>query len=182
MTKSLVMWNLKINFCEKIKSVTSQENAIGAIPGAFDSWLILRGIKTLSVRMERHEQNAMRIAEFLENHPAVSHVFYPGLSSNQFHILAKQQMTGFGGMISFKLINGDKIKVNSFVKKLKIISLAESLGGVESLVCYPSAMTHGSIPEKQRNAIGVTKDLIRISIGIEDVEDLIEDLSGGLLN
>jgi len=156
------------------------QNAIGAIPGAFDSWLMLRGIKTLSVRMKQHEENALKIAGFLENHPAISQVYYPGLSSNPFHTLAKQQMTGFGGMISFKLNQGDEKAANSFFKKLKIISLAESLGGVESLICYPSAMTHGSIPEKQRNAIGVTKDLIRISVGIEDVEDLIEDLSEGL--
>ncbi|HSH19911.1 MAG TPA: cystathionine gamma-synthase [Draconibacterium sp.] len=154
--------------------------AIGAIPGAFDSWLMLRGIKTLSVRMKQHEENALKIAGFLESHPAISQVYYPGLSSNPFHTLAKQQMTGFGGMISFKLNQGDEKASNSFFKKLKIISLAESLGGVESLICYPSAMTHGSIPEKQRNAIGVTKDLIRISVGIEDVEDLIEDLSVGL--
>jgi cystathionine gamma-synthase/cystathionine gamma-lyase len=156
------------------------QNAIGAVPGAFDSWLMLRGIKTLSVRMKQHEKNAMRIAEFLENHPAVSQVFYPGLSSSQFHNLAKQQMTGFGGMISFKLKNGDKTNVNSMVKKLRIFSLAESLGGVESLVCYPSSMTHGSIPEEQRNAIGVSKDLIRLSVGIEDVDDLIDDISQGL--
>jgi len=156
------------------------QNAIGAIPGAFDSWLMLRGIKTLSVRMKQHEENAYKIASFLENHPAISQVYYPGLLSNPFHALAKQQMTGFGGMISFRFRNLDEKKVNSFFRKLKIISLAESLGGVESLICYPSAMTHGSIPEKQRNAIGVTKDLIRLSVGIEDVEDLLEDLSQGL--
>ncbi len=164
-------WYAKLKFLQ---------NAIGAIPGAFDSWLMLRGIKTLSVRMKQHEKNALPIAEFLENHPAVFQVFYPGLSSNKFHTLAKQQMTGFGGMISFKLNNGNITKVNSFVKKLKIISLAESLGGVESLVCYPPTMTHGSIPEEQRIKIGVTENLIRLSVGIEDVEDLIEDISQGL--
>ena len=164
-------WYAKLKFLQ---------NAIGAIPGAFDSWLILRGIKTLSVRMKQHEENAFRIAAFLENHPAITHVYYPGLPSNPFHILAKQQMTGFGGMISFRLRTWDEKNVNLFFRKLKIISLAESLGGVESLICYPSAMTHGSIPEKQRNAIGVTKDLIRISVGIEDVDDLLEDLSEGL--
>ncbi len=156
------------------------QNAIGAIPGAFDSWLILRGIKTLSVRMKQHEENALKIARFLESHPAISQVYYPGLSSNFFHNLAKQQMTGFGGMISFRLRKGGEKIANSFFRKLKVISLAESLGGVESLICIPSAMTHGSIPVEQRNAIGVTKDLIRISAGIEDVEDLIEDLSEGL--
>jgi cystathionine beta-lyase/cystathionine gamma-synthase len=164
-------WYAKLKFLQ---------NAIGAIPGVFDSWLILRGIKTLSVRMKQHEENALRIATFLESHPGITQVYYPGLPSNPFHNLAKQQMTGFGGMISFKLGQGDEKAANSLFKKLKIISLAESLGGVESLICYPSAMTHGSIPEEQRNAIGVTKDLIRLSVGIEDVEDLIEDLSRGL--
>jgi len=153
------------------------QNAIGAVPGAFDCWLTLRGIKTLSVRMKKHEENALQIAYFLESHPKINKVYYPGLPSDPFHNLAKQQMTGFSGMISFKLDKGDKKAANSFFKKLKIISLAESLGGVESLICYPSAMTHASIPEAQRNAIGVTKDLIRLSVGIEDAEDLIEDLS-----
>ena len=120
------------------------------------------------------------LTAFLENHPAISQVYYPGLPSNSGHKLAKQQMSGFGGMISFKLRQSDEEAANSFFKKLKIISLAESLGGVESLICYPSSMTHGSIPEKQRNAIGVTKDLIRLSVGIEDVEDLIKDLTQGL--
>ena len=156
------------------------QNAIGAVPGAFDSWLVLRGIKTLSVRMKKHEENALLIAAFLENNPKITRVYYPGLQSDPFHSLARQQMTGFGGMISFKLDHGDKKTANSFIKKLKIISLAESLGGVESLICYPSAMTHGSIPEAQRNAIGVTKDLIRLSAGIEDIEDLIEDLAQAL--
>lgn len=156
------------------------QNAIGAVPGAFDCWLMLRGIKTLSVRMKKHEENALQIACFLESHPKINKVYYPGLPSDPFHNLAKQQMTGFSGMISFKLHKGDQKAANSFFKKLKIISLAESLGGVESLICYPSAMTHASIPEAQRNAIGVTKDLIRLSVGIEDAEDLIEDLSNAL--
>ena len=156
------------------------QNAVGAIPGAFDSWLVLRGIKTLSVRMKQHEENALRIAGFLESHPAIARVYYPGLPSDPFHDLAKQQMTGFGGMVSFRLKKGDQEVVNSFFKKLKIISLAESLGGVESLICYPYTMTHGSMPEDQKNAIGVTKDLVRLSVGIEDVDDLIEDLKQSL--
>ncbi len=156
------------------------QNAIGAVPGAFDSWLMLRGIKTLSVRMKQHEKNAIKIAAFLESHPKIFKVYYPGLKSNPFHELAKQQMSGFGGMMSFKLRSGDKEVANSFFKRLKLISLAESLGGVESLICYPSAMTHSSMPEKQRDIIGVTKDLIRLSIGIEDIDDLIEDISIGL--
>ena len=156
------------------------QNAIGAVPGAFDCWLMLRGIKTLSVRMKKHEENALQLAYFLESHPKINKVYYPGLPSDPFHNLAKQQMTGFSGMISFKLNKGDQKAANLFFKKLKIITLAESLGGVESLICYPSAMTHASIPEAQRNAIGVTKDLIRLSVGIEDAEDLIEDLSNAL--
>ena len=164
-------WYTKLKFLQ---------NAIGAVPGPFDSWLMLRGIKTLSVRMKKHEENALVIAAFLENHPKINQVYYPGLQSDPYHNLAKQQLSGFGGMISFKLRQGDKNSANSFFKKLKIISLAESLGGVESLICYPPAMTHASMPEAQRNAIGVTKDLIRLSVGIEDVEDLIEDLSQGL--
>jgi cystathionine gamma-lyase len=156
------------------------QNAIGAVPGIFDSWLMLRGIKTLAVRMKRHEENALRIAGFLVNHPKIASVYYPGLKSDPYHILAGKQMSGFGGMISFRLKNGDKEAANKFFKKLKLISLAESLGGVESLICYPATMTHASIPEDQRNAIGVTNDLIRLSAGIEDVEDLIEDLSTGL--
>ena len=156
------------------------QNAVGAIPGAFDSWLMLRGIKTLSVRMKQHEENAMRIAEFLEGHPAVTQVYYPGLKSSPSRELAGKQMKGFGGMISFRLKGGNEKTINSFFSKLKIITLAESLGGVESLICFPALMTHGSIPEELRNAIGVTSDLIRISVGIEDVEDLLEDLSEGL--
>jgi cystathionine gamma-synthase/cystathionine gamma-lyase len=164
-------WYTKLKFLQ---------NAIGAVPGAFDSWLMLRGIKTLSIRMKKHEENALVISAFLENHPKISKVYYPGLTSDPFHNLARQQMTGFGGMISFKLEYGNKNVANTFFKKLKIISLAESLGGVESLICYPAAMTHASMPEEQRNTIGVTKDLIRLSVGIEDVEDLIEDLSTAL--
>ncbi len=156
------------------------QNAVGAVPGTFDCWLTLRGIKTLPVRMKQHEENAFRVAEFLESHPQITRVYYPGLQSDPCHDLARRQMSGFGGMISFKLNQGDEKSANSFFKKLKIISLAESLGGVESLICYPSAMTHGSVPEEKRNAIGVTHDLIRLSVGIEDVEDLIEDLSQAL--
>jgi len=164
-------WYIKLKFLQ---------NAIGAVPGAFDSWLMLRGIKTLSIRMKKHEENAIKIATFLESHAKISNVYYPGLASNPFHNLAKQQMTGFGGMISLKLNKGNEKAANLFFKRLKLISLAESLGGVESLICYPSSMTHASIPEEQRDVIGVTKDLIRLSVGIEDIEDLIEDLSTAL--
>jgi cystathionine gamma-lyase len=156
------------------------QNAVGAVPGAFDSWLMLRGIKTLAIRMKQHEENALRIAAFLEDHPMVSEVYYPGLESSPYYELAGKQMSGFGGMVSFKLKDGNIDIANKFFKKLKIIALAESLGGVESLINYPSVMTHGSIPEKQRIAIGITKDLIRLSAGIEDAGDLIGDLSRAL--
>ncbi len=162
---------------EKIRFI---QNAVGAIAGAFDSWLMLRGIKTLAIRMKQHEENAMRIAAFLEDHAMISSVYYPGLPSNPYYKLARRQMDGFGGMISFKLKDGDLAAANRFFKKLHIITLAESLGGVESLINYPAVMTHGSIPEQQRISIGITKDLIRLSVGIEDVEDLIIDLSEAL--
>lgn len=156
------------------------QNSIGAVPGAFDCWLMLRGIKTLAIRMRQHEENAMQIAEFLKGHPFVSEVYYPGLRSSPHHELAKRQMTGFGGMVSFKLKNGNLNAANKIFKSLKIITLAESLGGVESLINYPAVMTHGSVPEKQRLEIGITNDLIRLSVGIEDAVDLIDDLSGAL--
>ncbi len=156
------------------------QNAVGAVPGAFDSWLMLRGIKTLAIRMKQHEENALRIAAFLEDHPMISEVYYPGLESSPYYELAGKQMSGFGGMVSFRLKDGNIDIANKFFKKLKIIALAESLGGVESLINYPFVMTHGSIPEKQRIAIGITKDLIRLSAGIEDAGDLIGDLSRSL--
>jgi cystathionine gamma-lyase len=156
------------------------QNAIGAVPGAFDSWLMIRGIKTLAVRMKQHEENALKIAAFLQEHPKVSEVFYPGLESSSYHELARRQMSGFGGMISFKLKEGDLDLANKFFKNLKVITLAESLGGVESLINYPAVMTHGSIPKEIRMSIGITDDLIRLSVGIEDPGDLIEDLSGAL--
>lgn len=161
----------------KIKFI---QNSVGAVPGAFDSWLMLRGIKTLAVRMRQHGENALRIASFLEKHHAVSEVFYPGLPNNPYHQLASRQMKGFGGMVSFRLKNGNIEKANQFFKKLRIIALAESLGGVESLINYPAVMTHGSIPEKKRMAIGITNDLIRLSVGIEEAEDLVNDLDQAL--
>ena len=162
---------------EKIKHI---QNAVGAVPGPFDSWLMLRGIKTLAIRMKQHEKNALKVAKFLKDHPVVEEVYYPGLESSPYYELARRQMTGFGGMVSFRLKNGNSESANRLFRKLKVIALAESLGGVESLINYPAVMTHGSIPEKQRNAIGITNDLIRFSVGIEDAGDLIEDLSAAL--
>lgn len=155
------------------------QNAAGGILGPFDSWLTLRGLKTLSVRMERHEKNAKKIVEALTKNTNVLKVNYPGLESHPQHELAKKQMTGFGGMISFE-IKGDIEEVNKFVKELKLFSLAESLGGVESLVGHPAQMTHASIPAVQRKDIGINDNLIRLSVGIEDVEDLIADLEYAL--
>lgn len=156
------------------------QNSIGAVLGPFDSWLALRGIKTLAVRMKQHGENALQVAQFLKNNSKIETVYYPGLEDHPNHELAKSQMRGFGGMISFKLKNADRNNVDVFFKELKIISLAESLGGVESLVCYPAAMTHGSIPKEQREKIGITDNLIRLSIGIEDIEDIIEDLQNAI--
>lgn len=150
------------------------QNSIGYVLSPFDCWLLLRSIKTLAIRMERHNQNALLIANFLEDHPNVKKVYYPGLQSHPQHSLAKKQMRGYGGMISFEVENFET--VNSFLKKLKIFTLAESLGGVESLVCHPATMTHASIPKEIREKNGLTDGLIRLSVGIEDVEDLIHDL------
>lgn len=163
------------------KRIKFLQNAIGAVPGPFDSWLMLRGIKTLAVRMMKHEENAIKIAAFLKSHPGITEVYYPGKPfSGESGKTAKNQMTGFGGMISFRLKNGNSATANEFFKKLEIITLAESLGGVESLICYPVTMTHSSIPEEKRLAAGITEDLIRLSVGIEDSDDLINDLSQAL--
>ena len=155
------------------------QNSAGGILGPFDSWLTLRGLKTLAVRMKQHEQNAQRIAEALSASPHVLRVNYPGLPSHPQYELAKRQLKGFGGMISFE-INGEIDEVNNFVKNLKIFSLAESLGGVESLVSHPAQMTHASIPKEQREKIGIKDNLIRLSVGIEDAEDLLADLENAL--
>ncbi len=151
------------------------QNAAGAILGPMDSFLVLRGTKTLGVRMRQHCANAERIARFLEEHDAVSRVIYPGLESHPGHAVAKRQMSGFGGMISFVLEGGDERNVR-FTSKTKVFSLAESLGGVESLVCLPTAMTHASIPAEERAKGGFPDALVRLSVGIEDVDDLLEDL------
>jgi cystathionine gamma-lyase len=156
-----------------------QQNAAGAVPGPFDVWLTLRGIKTLAVRMRQHQQNAWAIARFLSEHPRVESVYYPGLASHPDHTLAKQQMSGFGGMVSFQF-KGTLDDVDRVVRRFKIFAFAESLGGVESLVCHPASMTHGSIPKEIREARGVNDTLLRVSVGIEDVEDLIADLDQAL--
>jgi cystathionine gamma-lyase len=151
------------------------QNAIGAVLSPFDSYLTLRGVKTLALRMERHQGNALEIAHYLERHPKVSNVIYPGLESHPQHNLLRRQTTGYGGVLSFE-IKGTVADAERFLERLKIFALAESLGGVESLIELPSVMTHASIDKKIREKIGITDTLIRMSVGVEDVGDLISDL------
>ncbi len=155
------------------------QNAAGGVPSPFDSWLVLRGVKTLAVRMRQHCENAMRIAEFLAEHTLVRDIYYPGLPAHPDHELAQRQMAGFGGMVSFAF-DGTRADVDTFVRHLKVFALAESLGGVESLCCHPASMTHGSIPTEERERRGVTDTLLRLSVGIEDADDLIADLDQAL--
>jgi cystathionine beta-lyase/cystathionine gamma-synthase len=154
------------------------QNSSGAILSPFDSWLVLRGIKTLVVRMERHETNAREIARFLSQHPKVRKTYYPGLPDHPQHELARRQMRGFGAMISFDLGSFEAAK--AVLARVRLCSLGESLGGVETLISHPATMTHGSIPEEEREKLGITMGLVRISVGIEDVEDLIADLAQAL--
>jgi cystathionine beta-lyase/cystathionine gamma-synthase len=154
------------------------QNAAGAVPGPFDCWLALRGIKTLGLRMERHQENAMRVAGFLAEHPKAKGVIYPGLPSHPGHELAKRQMSGFGGMVSLDL--GSREEARRVLPRFRIFSLAESLGGVESLVSHPATMTHASVPEDVRKRKGLGDGLIRLSVGCEDAEDLIEDIRQAL--
>jgi cystathionine gamma-synthase len=154
-------------------------NALGQGQSPFDSWLVLRGVKTLIPRMRLHEDNARRVAQFLSNHPAVECVYYPGLETHPQHELARRQQHGFGGMVSFKLA-GNLNDVNHVLRTVKIFALAESLGGVESLIDHPATMTHASMDPKLRQEAGITENLIRLSVGLEDIEDIIEDLSGAL--
>jgi cysteine-S-conjugate beta-lyase len=154
--------------------------AAGAIAGPMDSFLVLRGIKTLHLRMQRHCENGRAIAKFLTEHPKVATVYYPGLVNHPNHLIAKKQMDDFGGMVSFRLKDESKTAAFRFLENTKIFALAESLGGVESLVNHPVTMTHASIPETDRLKIGITDSLIRLSVGIEDIEDLLNDLHEAL--
>ena len=153
------------------------QNSSGAVPGPQDSFLVLRGIKTLHLRMERHSENGEEIARFLQDHPRVDKVYWPGFEDHPNHLIAKKQMKHFGGMISFVLKGDDMDDAFAVLKRFKLFSLAESLGGVESLVGHPASMTHAAIPREQRIAGGLSDALIRISVGIEDADDLIEDLA-----
>lgn len=159
---------------EKLKFL---QKSIGAVPSPFDCYLAMRSLKTLAVRMEAHQKNAMAIAEFLEKHPKVEKVLYPGLKSHPQHTIAKKQNSGFGGMMSFYIKGGLK-EAKTFLENVKIFALAESLGGVESLIEHPGIMTHASVPAKNRKALGIDDTLIRLSVGIENQQDLIDDLKG----
>ncbi|MFK7809517.1 MAG: cystathionine gamma-synthase [Saprospiraceae bacterium] len=158
------------------------QNATGAVPGPQDCFLVLRGIKTLHVRVERACRNAKKIAKFLDSHPKVGKVYYPGFKSHPNHSVAKKQMRDFGAMVSFDFVKNTFTVAKKVLNSTKLFALAESLGGVESLIGHPASMTHGSIPKKERMKVGLTDSLIRLSIGIEDVDDLIEDLEMALAN
>ena len=162
------------------KKLAFIQNASGAVCGPQDSFLVLRGIKTLHLRMQRHCENGAAVANFLKAHPKVEKVYWPGFEDHPNHHIAKKQMTGFGGMVSFTTAEGTLQSAVNFVEKLKIFTLAESLGGVESLAGHPASMTHASIPKEERAKTGIVDSLIRLSVGIEDEEDLIEDLKQAL--
>jgi len=154
------------------------QNSIGAILSPFDSFLVLRGTKTLAVRMEKHDENGRAVANFLAEHPKVQKVYYPGLVSHQQHELAKRQQKGFGGMVAFE--TGSLENAKKVLESVKICTLAESLGGVESLISHPATMTHASVPTEKRQSLGITDGLVRVSVGIEDIEDILEDLDQAL--
>ena len=154
------------------------QNGIGAILSPFDSFLVLRGTKTLAVRMDKHDENGRAVANFLAEHPKVEKVYYPGLTSHPQHELAKQQQKGFGGMVAFE--TGSLENAKKVLENVKVCTLAESLGGVESLISHPATMTHASVPIEKRNQLGITDGLVRVSVGIEDIEDIISDLDQAL--
>ena len=170
---------LVLNNEEVYQAIKFYQNAAGGVPSPFDSWLTLRGIKTLAVRMRQHEENAIAVAKFLAEHPRVEKVYYPGLPAHPDYALAKRQMSGFGGMVSFQF-KGIYADVDKVVRRFKVFALAESLGGVDSLVCHPASMTHGSIPKDIRESRGLTDTLLRLSVGIEDVDDILADLEQAL--
>jgi len=163
---------------EEVEWLRFVQNAEGAILGPMDAWLVLRGTKTLPLRMERHHANAQVLAEYLAAHPKVSRVHYPGLPTHPQHALARRQMKGFGGLISFEL--GSLDRARTLLNSVRLMALAESLGGVETLISHPASMTHASVPPERRLQIGLTEDMVRISVGIEDIEDLKEDLAQAL--
>ena len=172
----VILGLLAVSNDELAEKLYFMQNSSGAICGPMDSFLTLRGIKTLHVRMDRHCKNASKIAEFLDGHPSVDKLYWPGLKQHRNHDVATRQMKNFGGMISFTVKNGNFEKVKKITSNFKVFTLAESLGGVESLVNHPATMTHASIPKEERDKTGIVDSLIRLSVGIEDVKDLIDDL------
>jgi cystathionine beta-lyase len=177
----VIMGALVTNDDKIAEEIYRIQNSSGAVCGPMDSFLVLRGIKTLHLRMQRHCENGEKIAHFLNNHPLIDTVYWPGLKSHSNHEVAKSQMKDFGGMISFNLVGDDLEMAKKVVSKTELFTLAESLGGVESLIGHPSTMTHASIPREERMKSGVVDSLIRLSVGIEDVEDLISDLKNALV-
>jgi cystathionine beta-lyase/cystathionine gamma-synthase len=161
------------------EAIAFHQNAVGAVPGPWDAYLTLRGAKTLALRMNEHARNALAVAEWLECRNDVADVYYPGLASHPDFALAKQQMTGFGGIVSFRPRGGAE-RAREFARQTRIFNLATSLGGVESLVCVPYTMTHGSVPHEEKLALGVSEDLLRLSVGIETLDDLLADLDAAL--
>lgn len=176
----VVMGSLVVNDPELADKLYFIQNASGAICGPMDSFLVLRGIKTLHIRMQRHCENGEKVARFLKTHPKVGEVYWPGFEDHPNHEVAKKQMSGFGGMVSFTTVEGTLESAVRLVENLRVFTLAESLGGVESLAGHPASMTHASIPVEEREKTGVVDSLIRLSVGIEDDEDLIEDLKQAL--
>jgi len=167
-----------LNDEEDIRSMAFIQNAAGAIISPMDAWLVMRGTKTLAVRMRQHDENGRIVAQFLSEHPSVKKVYYPGLKSHPQHDLASRQMSGFGGMISFE--TGSLENAKRVLEAVRVCTLGESLGGVESLISHPATMTHASVPETERARLGITDGLVRVSVGIEDVEDIIADLDQAL--
>jgi cystathionine beta-lyase/cystathionine gamma-synthase len=177
----VIMGALVTNDDKIAEEIYRIQNSSGAVCGPMDSFLVLRGIKTLHLRMQRHCENGEKIAHFLNDHPLIDNVYWPGLKSHTNHEVAKSQMKDFGGMISFNLVGDDLEMAKKVVSKTELFTLAESLGGVESLIGHPSTMTHASIPRAERMKSGVVDSLIRLSVGIEDIEDLISDLKNALV-
>ena len=176
----VVMGFLALNDDKMREDLAFIQNSVGAVPGPMDSFLVLRGIKTLHLRMERHCENGKQVAIWLKDHPKVDKVYWPGFETHPNHEVAKSQMRDFGGMISFTLKGDDLEEAFDVVSKMEVFTLAESLGGVESLAGHPASMTHAAIPKEEREKTGVTDSLIRLSVGVEDVDDLIADLEQAL--
>jgi cystathionine beta-lyase len=176
----VIMGALVVNDEKLYQDLAFIANSCGAVPGPQDSFLVLRGIKTLHLRMERHCQNGKKIAEFLKSHPKIGKVYWPGFADHPNYSIAKKQMRDFGGMLSFTLKNDSVENAKKLMENVEVFSLAESLGGVESLINHPASMTHASIPREERIKNGLTDSLIRLSVGVEDAEDLLADLEQAL--